>query len=110
MSAPQSVERLMPLRLLAMDVDGILTDGRITWAFSADGTLTESKSFDVKDGLGISLALAAGIEVAWITGRKSPLVARRAEELKVTHLCQGARDKGAVLETLAKRLGMVSDQ
>lgn len=110
MCNPQSVERLMPLRLLAMDVDGVLTDGRITWAVSSDGTLTESKSFDVKDGLGISLALAAGLEVAWITGRKSPLVARRAEELRVTHLCQGARDKRAVLASLTERLGMRQEQ
>lgn len=106
----QSVERLIPLRLLAMDIDGVLTDGRITWAISADGTLIEAKSFDVKDGLGISFALASGLQVAWITGRRSPLVARRAEELKVTHLCQGARDKQAVLTGLTARLGLATEQ
>ena len=93
-----------------MDVDGVLTDGRITWGYSADGTLSEAKSFDVKDGLGISLALAAGLQIAWITGRQSPLVARRAEELKVTHLCQGARDKRAVLNELAARLSLQPEQ
>jgi 3-deoxy-D-manno-octulosonate 8-phosphate phosphatase (KDO 8-P phosphatase) len=100
----------MPLRLLAMDVDGVLTDGRITWGVSMDGALHEMKSFDVKDGLGISLALAAGLQIAWITGRQSPLVERRAQELGVTHLCQGARDKRAVLGVLIQRLGLSSEQ
>jgi 3-deoxy-D-manno-octulosonate 8-phosphate phosphatase (KDO 8-P phosphatase) len=93
-----------------MDVDGVLTDGRITWGVSVDGALQESKSFDVKDGLGISLALSAGLQIAWITGRQSPLVERRARELKVTHLCQGARDKRSVLGGLIERLGLRAEQ
>lgn len=106
MSNPQSANRLIAIRLIAMDVDGVLTDGKITWAHSADGTLSEAKSFDVKDGLGISLALAGGLEVAWITGRHSPLLARRAEELRIPHLCQGARDKRLVLAELANGLNL----
>src|SRR5688572_4488108 len=110
MSKVQSVERLMPLRLLAMDVDGVLTEGGITWSAFPDGSLYESKTFSVKDGLGISLAIAAGLHIAWITGRQSALVNRRAQELKVTHLCQGARDKRAVLAAYAKGHGLTSEQ
>ncbi len=110
MSNPQSANRLTAIRLIAMDVDGVLTDGKITWAHSADETLSESKSFDVKDGLGISLALAVGLEVAWITGRHSPLLTRRAEELRIPHLCQGARDKRLVLAELAKGLILEPEQ
>lgn len=96
--------RLEPLRLLAMDVDGVLTDGAIVLGYDADGALLELKSFHARDGLGISLAQAAGLEVAWITGRLSPLVARRAAELRVREVCQWARDKRRALAELAARL------
>jgi 3-deoxy-D-manno-octulosonate 8-phosphate phosphatase (KDO 8-P phosphatase) len=103
-------ERLRAICLLAMDVDGVLTDGSIGWASDATGSLTELKSFHVKDGLGISLALAAGFQVAWITGRVSPIVHRRAEELGVREVIQRARDKRASLQELLHRLGLRPEQ
>jgi 3-deoxy-D-manno-octulosonate 8-phosphate phosphatase (KDO 8-P phosphatase) len=64
------------------------------------------KSFDVKDGLGISVARAAGLPVAWITGRASELVARRAHELRIDHLRQRVRDKGMELARVCRELGV----
>jgi 3-deoxy-D-manno-octulosonate 8-phosphate phosphatase (KDO 8-P phosphatase) len=90
------------IRLLVLDVDGVLTDGRL-W-FGADGEAL--KAFHVRDGAGIKAALAAGIEVAIISGRRSAAVERRAAELGLRHVQQGCEDKGAALRTLAATLGV----
>jgi 3-deoxy-D-manno-octulosonate 8-phosphate phosphatase (KDO 8-P phosphatase) len=88
-----------------MDVDGTLTDGTIFLGAAAEG-LIEIRGFSVRDGLGLSLAGAMGLEVAWITGRASPLVLKRAEELGVPHVCQRCRDKRRALSELTERLGL----
>lgn len=80
---------LKNIKLLLLDVDGIMTDGRIT--YSSDGT--ETKSFDVKDGHGLKMLQRAGIEVGIITGRESVVVERRAKELGINILYQAAKDK-----------------
>ncbi|MFV0278676.1 MAG: KdsC family phosphatase, partial [Parahaliea sp.] len=67
------------VRLLALDVDGVLTDGRIYYGNSGE----ELKSFNIKDGLGIKLLQRAGVQVAIITGRNSQIVTRRAAELGI---------------------------
>jgi 3-deoxy-D-manno-octulosonate 8-phosphate phosphatase (KDO 8-P phosphatase) len=85
-----------------MDVDGTLTDGAITYA--EDGT--EWKSFHSKDGLGIKLLAMAGIEAAIVTGRSSAVVARRAKELGIREVVQGAGDKVAAVRRLRERLGV----
>jgi 3-deoxy-D-manno-octulosonate 8-phosphate phosphatase (KDO 8-P phosphatase) len=102
--------KLKPIRLLAMDVDGVLTDGVITLGASESGERIELKSFHVKDGLGLGLAQAAGLEIAWITGRLSPVVAQRAAELGVQHVSQWARNKRRVLTELATRLELQPEQ
>lgn len=94
--------RLAKIRLLAVDVDGTLTDGTIGY----DDTGHESKNFSIHDGLGIVLARLVGLETAWITGRTSPLVERRARELGVTLLFQGVRDKTAILAQIADQNGL----
>jgi 3-deoxy-D-manno-octulosonate 8-phosphate phosphatase (KDO 8-P phosphatase) len=94
--------RLARVRLLALDVDGTLTDGTIGY----DDTGRETKSFSIHDGLGIVLARFVGLETAWITGRTSPLVERRARELGVKLLFQGVRDKTVVLADVAVRNGL----
>jgi 3-deoxy-D-manno-octulosonate 8-phosphate phosphatase (KDO 8-P phosphatase) len=100
-------ERLIPVRLLAMDVDGVLTDGMIIWSAPAEGeNLLETKAFSVKDGLGLSLARVAGLVIAWITGRTSRVVERRAVELGITELHQWARDKERVLTEIRSRHGL----
>jgi len=77
------------IKLLLLDVDGVLTDGRIVYGSGGQ----EFKAFDVKDGHGLKLLQRAGIEVGIITGRESEVVSRRAEELGVKYLYQGAKDK-----------------
>ena len=94
------------IRLLVMDVDGVMTDGKIT--YTSDGQ--ELKSFNIKDGLGIKRAQASGIETAIITGRTSPMVERRARELGIAHLVQGREDKLAALSDLVGQLNLSLDQ
>jgi YrbI family 3-deoxy-D-manno-octulosonate 8-phosphate phosphatase len=103
-------ECLRSIRLLAMDVDGVLTDGSITWGMAASGEFIELKSFHVKDGLGLGLARAAGLEIAWITGRTSPIVERRAAELGVGEVHQWARNKRVALAEIARRLDRTQEQ
>ena len=100
------IVRFMPalrrVRLLALDVDGVLTDGRLHY-----GPRGESlKVFHVRDGHGIKRVQDAGIEVAIISGRKSAAVAKRARDLGIRHVFQGVGDKLAVLEKLAKSRGV----
>ncbi|MEC7149129.1 MAG: HAD-IIIA family hydrolase [Pseudomonadota bacterium] len=94
------------IRLLVMDVDGVMTDGKIT--YSSDGQ--EFKCFNIKDGLGIKRAQASGIETAIITGRTSPMVERRARELGIAHLVQGREDKLSALSDLVDQMNLSLDQ
>ena len=89
-----------PIRALFLDVDGVLTDGRIY----LDGRGHELKVFNTKDGHGMRKAAAAGIAVCWISGRRSPATARRAKELGVPYCLQGVKDKRARVEELQRRL------
>ncbi|MBL9210866.1 MAG: HAD hydrolase family protein [Opitutaceae bacterium] len=105
-SAPRRPSRSAPawasIRLFAMDVDGVLTDGSVQ--ISSDGK--EAKSFSILDGFGLRELERAGIVTAWISGRPSGATARRAEELKIPHLVMGRTDKLAVLRELAQRLAL----
>ena len=94
------------IRLLVMDVDGVMTDGKIT--YTSDGQ--ELKSFNIKDGFGIKRAQTSGIETVIITGRISPMVERRALELGIAHLIQGSEDKLASLLDLLDRINLSLDQ
>lgn len=89
-------ERLKKIRLVILDVDGALTDGRIT--FGTGGV--EIKSFDVRDGHGIKIAMRVGLEFAVVTGRTSEVVDRRAMDLGIQRVYQRAWDKKAVLSQL----------
>jgi 3-deoxy-D-manno-octulosonate 8-phosphate phosphatase (KDO 8-P phosphatase) len=88
------------IRLLVLDVDGVLTDGRLYFGPRGEAL----KLFHVRDGLGIQQVKKAGIEVAVISGRKSKMVDIRCHELGVEHVFQGAKDKVPVLEKLCARL------
>lgn len=94
------------IRLLAVDVDGVLTDGVLYQTASGE----EIKAFHVRDGLGIALARHGGLEVAFMTARTSEGVRRRAQELGVPHVLVGVRDKGEALQALARRLGLVREE
>lgn len=99
-------ERIANIRLLILDVDGVLTDGRIV--FDSNGV--ESKFFNVKDGHGIKLLQRAGIAVAIISGRKSLVVANRAAELGIVHLYQSSLDKLEPYRDLLKKTALRDDQ
>ena len=94
------------IRLLVMDVDGVMTDGKVT--YTSDGQ--ELKSFNTKDGLGIKRANASGIETAIITARTSPMVERRVLELSITYLIQGREDKLSALADLVRQMNLSLDQ
>lgn len=93
------------IRLFAMDVDGILTDGTVLIA--SDGT--ESKAFSILDGMGLKRLEKAGVLTAWISGRASAATTVRAAELKIPHLIQGRTDKLAALRELAAQLGLTAE-
>lgn len=99
------LERARTIRLLACDVDGVLTDGRIHFFEQADG-VREAKSFSILDGFGVKLLQESGVAVALITGRKSEIVARRAAEMGVRHVIQGAGDKLQAWTGLLAALGL----
>lgn len=90
------------IKLLILDVDGVLTDGKII----LDSTGTETKAFNIHDGHGIRLLHDAGIKVAIITGRQSKVVEIRAGELGITDVYQNARDKKAVYKELLQKCNL----
>ena len=92
----------MSIELIVLDVDGTMTDSRITYSEKGD----EIKSFNVKDGLAIASWRRLGKQVAIITGRSSNIVARRAKELRIEHFYQGIHNKREVLEELLEKLNL----
>lgn len=95
-------QRASGIRLLAMDVDGVLTDGAIYLAASGD----ELKAFNILDGQGLKMLRNQGILTAFITGRESPLTETRATNLGIDHVYQGREDKAAALRELSDKTGI----
>lgn len=91
---------LAKIELLVLDVDGVLTDGRLYFSGSGEAL----KTFHVRDGHGIKLLMQSGVAVAAVSGRRSPAVTARMRELKVRHVVQGCVDKVAALIELTQRL------
>lgn len=102
MSLPPNLQeieaRAQKIRLLIMDVDGVLTDGRVLYLPGGG----EAKAFHVRDGLGTQLLIASGVRVALISGRESETVTRRAEELGIRPALQGVGDKVEAFEIILK--------
>ncbi|GAB4390570.1 MAG: hypothetical protein Kow0025_23520 [Thermodesulfovibrionales bacterium] len=94
------------VKLLILDVDGVLTDGSII----LDGGGNELKRFHVRDGHGIKMLQRAGVQVAIITGRSSEAVRRRAEELGIEEVHQGSRMKTEAYEEMLARLGLRDEE
>ena len=98
---------LVKTRLLVLDVDGVLTDGRVVYSDAP----SETQVFDVKDGLGLNLVRGAGITVAWITGRGCDATRRRADDLGVEELHMRVRGgKLAKLVEIQTRLGISAEE
>ena len=101
-----ATERASRVKLMIFDVDGVLTDGGLM--FTAQGDTM--KSFNSMDGHGLKLLGEAGIQTAIITGRRSDIVLRRAEELRVSHIYQGAADKVAAFLDLMRQANVTAEQ
>ena len=104
--ATLAAARWAAIRLFAMDVDGVLTDGTVT--IVSDGV--EAKNFSILDGMGLVRLRQAGVAVAWISGRASGATTLRATELRVLHVIQGRTDKLMALQELASQLGLAAPQ
>ena len=100
------LRKLKGVRLVAMDVDGVLTDAGMYYSESGD----ELKKFNTRDGMGIKMLQAAGFVTAFITREKTAIVERRGQKLAVPEVHQGIDDKLAMLTTLAKKYGLSLDQ
>ncbi len=96
------LERARHIQVLALDVDGILSDGRLI--FSNNGE--ETKAFDVRDGLGMKLVQDCGVKIVIITGRTSNIVKQRMDSLGVDLVVQGREDKGIALAEACRQLGV----
>lgn len=105
-SAARRSVPLASIRLLVLDVDGVLTDGRLRYGPYGE----RDKVFHVRDGHGIRAVLAAGIDVGVISGRRSAAVQRRCRELGIEHVQQGIEDKGAAFVRLMAQLGVTASQ
>jgi 3-deoxy-D-manno-octulosonate 8-phosphate phosphatase (KDO 8-P phosphatase) len=103
---PSVRARLQRLKLMVFDVDGVLTDGGL-WYTEHGETL---KRFHALDGHGLKMLAVSGIQVALVTGRESPIIARRAAELGLGAVMQNVRDKGAALTELLTRFGVALEQ
>lgn len=100
------LEKASRIKLVIFDVDGVLTDGSLF--LSDDGQ--EYKAFNSKDGFGMRLLQDSGIDVGIITGRESTLVRLRMEELGITQIMQGRREKGPALDEMMEITGLTLDQ
>ena len=104
---PQNIlDKIAPVTHLILDVDGVLTDGRIIF----DDQGHEMKFFDVKDGHGMKLLMRAGIEIIFLTGRRSSTVDRRAEDLGIKQVYQGAKNKVEIYERILGDGGLSESQ
>jgi 3-deoxy-D-manno-octulosonate 8-phosphate phosphatase (KDO 8-P phosphatase) len=105
-SEPELRSRLSQIKLLALDVDGVLTDGGLYYTDQGE----ELKKFNVKDGLGIKLLITSGIEVAIISASTSTSVVHRAKKLGINHIFLGVEDKLVTLNKLCQKLGITLEQ
>ena len=116
LASPDVLARARKIKLFLMDVDGTLTDGgiciisSIAAEDSAPAAITEMKVFNAQDGQGLSLAHTMGIQTGFITGRRSPAVAQRAKELKVSFVYLGQAKKTQAFEECMQKAGVTEEE
>jgi 3-deoxy-D-manno-octulosonate 8-phosphate phosphatase (KDO 8-P phosphatase) len=116
LASPDVLARARKIKLFLMDVDGTLTDGGVCLISTTAGddagpaSVSEMKVFSAKDGQGLSLAHTMGIQTGFITGRRSPAVAKRAAELKVTFVYLGQAKKTAAFEECMQKAGVTEEE
>ncbi|MCG8620362.1 MAG: HAD-IIIA family hydrolase [Desulfobacterales bacterium] len=99
-------EKLQQLRLLLLDVDGVLTDGSITYTDAGE----QIKSFNAKDGLGIRMLMDAGIDVGIVTARTSGALRHRCDNLKISLVFDGIKDKAEAFDAILRKTGLSAGQ
>ena len=97
---------LTHIKMLALDVDGVMTDGIIYYSPSGDAM----KGFSARDGMGISLIRAAGLKTALVTGRRSPMVEQRAKDLHIDYVLQDCSRKLLAMQQLCSEIGLSLDE
>jgi 3-deoxy-D-manno-octulosonate 8-phosphate phosphatase (KDO 8-P phosphatase) len=102
--------RAARIKLLLMDVDGVLTDGRLINLPAPDGTMFETKAFDSQDGIGLQWLSWHGIATGVISGRVSPATVERARQVKMTYVCQGHIEKVPILEEIYAKSGVTPEE
>ena len=116
LASPEVLARARKIKLFLMDVDGTLTDGGVCLisstvaSGSGEPVVSEMKVFNSHDGQGLSLAHTMGIQTGFITGRHSPAVAKRAQELKVTFVYLGQQTKTAAFDECIQKAGVTEDE
>lgn len=96
------MDKLKEIELLLLDVDGVLTAGEIIYSEEK----SESKIFNVKDGLGLRLLMSSGVQVGLVTGRRSRALVRRCEDLGISMLIDGTSDKATALDHICDKAGI----
>lgn len=104
--SPALKKRAAQIKILLMDVDGTMTDGGVTLLSQPDGSALEIKTFDAHDGQGLTLAHTAGIRTGCITGRESPALLRRAEEMKIEFVYMKQPSKIPAYEEILRKAGV----
>ncbi len=100
-------DELEPLKLIVLDVDGVLTDGGVYLGGHGD---TEIKAFNTRDGAGMAVWRDAGYHITFLTGRSGLAVERRARELRISRFWEGVKDKVAVFDEILEHFGVTTDQ
>ena len=106
----QLLARARKIKLLLLDVDGVLTDGKIYYLPNPRGGFFETKTFHSRDGLGIRMAHAVGIKTGIITGRGTPVIVHRVKELGIHYLHQNTYDKIRAYEEICRDAGLKDEQ
>jgi 3-deoxy-D-manno-octulosonate 8-phosphate phosphatase (KDO 8-P phosphatase) len=107
---PKLMQLASKIKLLLMDVDGVLTDGKLYNIPGPDGAMVETKAFDSQDGIGLQWLAREGIQTGLISGRDSPATVVRAKQCKFAYVYQGHTEKIPILEEIFSRSGLSKDQ
>src|ERR1700727_113080 len=110
MITPDIQQRAARVKLLVMDVDGVLTDGRLFNVPAPDGNVVETKAFDSQDGIALQWLSWYGIQTGVISGRVSPATEERARQVKMRYVYQGHIEKIPILEEIQKASGVAFDE
>jgi len=102
-------DRASRIKLLLMDVDGVLTNGKLYQVPNPDGQMVETKGFDSQDGIGLTWLSWKGIKTGVISGRQSPATVERARQVKMTYIYQGHIEKIPILEQICEKSGIPAD-